>query len=333
MKPPYAIKSMADLPEPTGPKVVSLFSGMGGMDLGFRFCGYDILWANEFVRLAAETYACNDRRAILDTRDIRKIDGQTDILSKIPTTEVDVLTGSPPCKSYSVAGLCEDGWGVKSHYSGAKKQRTDDLFPEYARIVKEVRPKVFVAENVPGLAERKSRVFFSAYMRLFRELGYQVEAKILDAQYLGVPQKRRRLFFIGVRDDLGKNPVWPKPLPYIYTVRDAIPYAKRVHVHGKDRASRISWLPADKTPIPTITVAQIRAGKNAKSFFGSNLNILTDDNIRRKITPDEAKALSTIPADFRLTGGTQAQLERVARCVPPMVAESIARRLLEYVFG
>jgi len=186
--------------------------------------GFKMLWASEFVPAAQEVYRLNHPNTILDTRDIRKVQPQ-EILDAIglQVGELDLLDGSPPCASFSTAGKREAGWGKVKKYSDTA-QRTDDLFFEYARIVKGIQPKVFVAENVSGLVKGTAKGYFLEILAGLKACGYNVTARLLDAQWLGVPQMRQRVIFVGVRQDLGLEPVHPKPLSYRYSVRDALPW-------------------------------------------------------------------------------------------------------------
>lgn len=225
-KPPYRVPSMqeiAAIPH-NGYSAVSTFSGCGGSSLGYKMAGFKVLWANEFIPAAQETYRANHPGTILDTRDIRKVTAQ-DILDAIRMQpgELDVFDGSPPCASFSTAGKREAGWGKVKAYSDTK-QRTDDLFFEYVRLIEGVRPKVFVAENVSGLVKGTAKGYFLEILAALKGAGYRVSAKLLDAQWLGVPQMRQRIIFIGVREDLKAVPAHPKPLPYRYSVRDALPW-------------------------------------------------------------------------------------------------------------
>ncbi len=228
-KPLYKVPSMAEIAslEWNGFNVVSTFSGCGGSCLGYRMAGFRVLWANEFIPEAQRTYKANHPDSILDTRDIRTIQ-PGDILKAVGLQEgeLDLFDGSPPCASFSTAGKREAGWGKVKQYSDTK-QRTDDLFFEYARLVKGLQPKVFVAENVSGLVKGTAKGYFKEILAALKACGYRVEAKLLDAQWLGVPQMRQRLIFMGVREDLKLAPVFPKPLPYRYSVRDAIGVALR----------------------------------------------------------------------------------------------------------
>jgi DNA (cytosine-5)-methyltransferase 1 len=103
-------------------------------------------------------------------------------------------------------------------------QRTDDLFGEYCRMIEGLRPAVFTAENVSGLVKGVAKGYFKEILARMKAAGYQVQARLLDASWLGVPQARQRIFFVGVREDLGMAPAYPKPLPYRYSVRDALPH-------------------------------------------------------------------------------------------------------------
>ena len=227
-KPPYSVPSMADVRStpPAGLRVVSTFSGAGGSCLGFALAGYRTVYANEFVDLAAETYAANAPDVPLDRRDIREVTGESVRELAQLDGEIDVLEGSPPCASFSACGRGAEGWSVERPYSGTT-QRVDDLFWEFARLRDELRPRAFVAENVQGLIRGVSRGYFKEIIARLGE-GYRVEARVLDAQWLGVPQARRRVIFIGVRDDLDGSPAFPKPLPYRYSIADALPGLRSV---------------------------------------------------------------------------------------------------------
>lgn len=264
-KPPYRIPSMREVnayPK-NGYGVVSTFSGAGGSCLGFKMAGFETLYANEFIPAAADTYSLNFPDVPLDVRDIREIRPE-EILEAAGKKrgEIDVLEGSPPCASFSMAGKRQVSWGQVKDYSDTK-QRVDDLFFEYARILGGVRPRVFVAENVSGLLRGKAKGYFKEILRALKSCGYCVEARLLDAQWLGVPQMRQRVIFIGVREDLGIAPVFPKPLPYRYTLRDALGLRALGRVIHDTSGL---WSQGDVTdePCPSITVGV--GGLNADHF-------------------------------------------------------------------
>ena len=252
-KPPYRVPSMAEVAAApwNGFNAVSTFSGCGGSCLGYRMAGFRVLWASEFIPAARETYRANHPGSILDPRDIRQVKPE-DILraTGLGAGELDLFDGSPPCASFSTAGKREAGWGKVKEYSDTR-QRTDDLFFEFARLVRGVRPKVFVAENVSGLVKGKAKGYFLDILAALKACGYRVRAKVLDAQWLGVPQVRQRVIFVGVREDLGLGPAFPAPLPYRYSVRDALPWIGKVQHAGTPQTRAPRWKSAD-VPAPAI---------------------------------------------------------------------------------
>lgn len=252
-KPAYLIPTMADirlLPW-NGFNVVSTFSGCGGSSLGYRMAGFKVAWASEFVEEARKTYLANaSQGTIVDGRDIRQVSAQQ-ILDAIGMKrgQLDLFDGSPPCASFSTAGKRHKLWGQTKAYSDTK-QRTDDLFEEFIRLLDGLRPKTFVAENVSGLVKGTCKGEFIRILKAFKAVGYRVEARVLDASWLGVAQSRCRTIFVGVRDDLGLAPAFPKPLPYRYTVRDALPHITSC-VH--DTKGQFGVGECIDRPCPTIT--------------------------------------------------------------------------------
>jgi DNA (cytosine-5)-methyltransferase 1 len=230
-KPPYRVPSMDEvraLPW-NGYTVASTFAGGGGSSTGYRMAGFKVVWANELTASARASYAANMASGtILDGHDIRAVRAE-DILEAtgLAAAELDVFDGSPPCVSFSTAGKREKGWG-KVTTSHDATQRQDDLFHEYVRLLRGLQPRVFVAENVSGLIKGTAKGYFLEILAALKDCGYRVEARLLDAQWLGVPQMRQRLIFVGVRHDLGLAPAFPKPLAYRYSVRDAMPWIGKI---------------------------------------------------------------------------------------------------------
>lgn len=223
----------------------STFSGCGGSSTGYRMAGFKMVWASEFIDAARESYKANAAPyTVVDGRDIRQVKAQ-DILDAtgLGVGELDLFDGSPPCASFSTAGKREKGWGKVKKYSD-KEQRTDDLFFEYSRLIRGLKPKVFVAENVSGLVKGTAKGYFLEILRELKSCGYRVSCRVLDAQWLGVPQARQRTIFVGVREDLGLDPAHPKPLPYRYSVRDALPWIRQVQYGSENYAQK----PGDSFP-------------------------------------------------------------------------------------
>ncbi len=258
-KPPYRVPTMAEIAAipPNGLKVISTFAGCGGSSLGYRMAGFKVLWASEFIEAARKVYEANAAPGtVVDGRDIRKVDPLQVLRAlKLKPGELDVLDGSPPCSSFSTAGKREKGWGKSKKYSD-KEQRTDDLFFEYVRFLKAIQPRTFVAENVSGLVKGTAKGMFLEILRAMKACGYRVEAALLDAQWLGVPQARQRIIFQGVREDLDLAPAFPTPFSYRYSVRDALPWLNSV-VHDTSGERSIGTV-TDRA-CPTITVGGLQS--------------------------------------------------------------------------
>lgn len=324
-KPEYSIPSMAEISAIpwNGFNAVSTFSGCGGSSLGYKMAGFRVLWASEFIHAAQDTYRANHKETILDTRDIRLVKAQ-EILDAtgMKSGEIDLLDGSPPCAAFSTAGKREAGWGKVRKYSETK-QRVDDLFFEFIRIISGVKPKVFVAENVSGLIKGTAKGYFLEILSAMKSAGYRVKCRLLDAQWLGVPQLRQRTIFIGVREDLGIDPVYPKPLPYQYTVRDACVEIDKIIYGGRFGVTYIKS--ADSVQFQCIGVSPSsgngRAGK-VKRFGEIGYSNLSTSELKRACA---------FPDDFQLTGTCSQQWERLGRAVPPVMMSHIARTIRDEI--
>jgi DNA (cytosine-5)-methyltransferase 1 len=166
-------------------KVVSFFAGAGGLDLGFESAGFDVVWANEYDKEIWETYKKNHPNTILDQRSIVNIPE-----AEVP--ECDGIIGGPPCQSWSAAGTLR---GIKD--------KRGQLFFDFIRILKAKKPLFFLAENVSGMLAPKHQNALENIKALFIEAGYELSFKMLNASDYNVPQDRKRVFFVGIRKDLG----------------------------------------------------------------------------------------------------------------------------------
>jgi len=345
MNPNYVIPTMADVAKVKGTngyKMISTFSGCGGSCLGFEMAGFDILWANEFIEEARTTYAANHDTVKMNGQDIREITAEQ-ILEEtgLQVGELDLFEGSPPCSSFSMAGSREKAWGKDKKYSD-KNQRSDDLFFEYSRLVKGLQPKVFIAENVAGLVRGKAIGYFKEIVKELSDAGYLVNAKVLDASWLGVPQARQRLIIIGVRNDLVKKfnvkPEFPTPLQSRYVLRDVIDVNEERVTHDPETNHDITL---DRYAVGNAYDA-LRMGEQSQKYFqlvrpsldkpigtitatGGVVGAasVTHPLQKRKFTLGELRTLSSFPADFELTGTFQQRWERIGRSVPPLMAKAI----------
>lgn len=187
-------------------KIVSFFAGAGGLDLGFEQAGFDIVWANEFDKEIWATYEKNHKNTILDRRSI--VD--------IPSNEVpdcDGIIGGPPCQSWSEAG---------SKRGIADKR--GQLFYEFMRILADKKPKFFLAENVSGMLLPAHKGALANIKQMFQDIGYDLSFQLLNVSDFGVPQDRKRVFFVGFRKDLEIKFEFPKPT----TPKDKITLEKAI---------------------------------------------------------------------------------------------------------
>ena len=331
-KPPYRVPSMAEVRATprNGLKVASTFSGCGGSCLGYRMAGFEVVWANEFVPAARQSYLANcDHGCVLDGRDVREVKA-SEVLEAtgLKEGELDLFDGSPPCQAFSTAGKRSKGWGKDRVYEHGAAQRNEELFFEYIRLLRGLRPRAFVAENVAGLVRGVAKGFFLEILRGLRECGYRVEARLLDAQWLGVPQTRARVIFIGVREDLGLAPAFPSPLPWFYSVRDALPWIDDATAVAGSFERFHDKRDVTDAPCPAVLSGQpwhYQVEGDGPPRPGQTV-------ARRKFTIAELRRICAFPDDFVLTGSYAQQWERLGNSVPPVmmrhVAEAVRDRVL-----
>lgn len=185
-------------------KVVSLFSGAGGLDRGFEAAGFHTIWANEYDKDIWETFAKNFPHTELDRRSIRDVASES-----IP--DCDGIIGGPPCQSWSEAGALR---GIED----ARGQ----LFFEFIRVLRAKKPLFFLAENVSGMLAKRHARALKNILQLFGDSGYNVSMQLLNAAHYGVAQDRKRVFFVGLRQDLEQDYIFPQPLEQRRVLQDVI---------------------------------------------------------------------------------------------------------------
>jgi DNA (cytosine-5)-methyltransferase 1 len=198
-------------------KIVSLFSGAGGLDKGFEKAGFDIVWANEFDPTIWETFEHNFPNTYLDKRSIRDVPS-----NDIP--ECIGIIGGPPCQSWSEAGSLR----------GINDSR-GQLFYEFIRTLRDKKPLFFLAENVEGMLAQRHAQALAKIKYLFKESGYNLSFKLINANNYNVPQDRKRVIFIGYRDDLNLTFEFPKESNYKPVLQDAIWDLKDSAIPAKEK--------------------------------------------------------------------------------------------------
>lgn len=280
--------------EPDAPTVISTFAGGGGSLTGYMMAGYRDLLAVEWDDNAVATLRANYPDLDIYHGDIAKLTVD-EVLRRtgLQPGELDILDGSPPCQGFSTAG----------------KRIMDDprnqLFREYIRLLRGLRPKVFVMENVSGMVKGKMKLLFAEILKELKASGYRVSAKLLNAMYFHVPQSRERMIFIGVRDDLGIEPTHPKAESKQIAIGDIIPGIMAT------RSMRINpWI---YSPRAAATITKTK----------SDYQFLTANGIKK---PDigAVQMLASFPNSF---GFNRDGWERIGNSVPPLFMEAIARHI------
>ncbi len=195
-----------DYPKSNGLKVFSCFACGGGSTMGYKLAGYDVLGCLEIDKRMNEIYLANHNpkyNYVMDIRDFNNIPND-----ELPEElfKLDILDGSPPCTTFSMAGLREKTWGkLKKFREGQKEQTLDDLSFVFIETANKLKPKFVVMENVEGLTKGNAWKYVQEIYKHFHNIGYKVKHWLLKGEQMGVPQKRHRVFFIATKLDIDLN--------------------------------------------------------------------------------------------------------------------------------
>jgi DNA (cytosine-5-)-methyltransferase len=325
-------------------KIVSFFAGAGGLDLGFERAGFEVIWANEYDPEIWATYKKNHPRTILDRRSI------TDIaVDEVP--DCDGIIGGPPCQSWSEAGAKR---GIED--------KRGQLFFDFIRILKGKQPKFFLAENVSGMLLNTHQQALHEIQRLFIEAGYELFFHMVNVADYGIPQDRKRIFFVGIRKDLDINFHFPAHNSYekrslrdaIYDLKDdAVPRAPGLkeeptpciipnHEYMTGGFSTIfmsrnrvrSWDEVSFTIQAGARHAPLHPGAPKMQLIEPNKRIFVpgyEDKYRR-LSVRECARIQTFPDEFifeynNITSG----YKMVGNAVPPQMANIIAQAIAEQI--
>lgn len=185
-----------------GLNVFGTFICGGGSTMGYKLAGFNHLGGVEIDPHVADVYKANHKPKFLFVEDIRAFNERQDLPAELYS--LDILDGSPPCSTFSMAGSREKAWGKEKQFrEGQTVQTLDDLVFVYCETIKKLRPKVFLLENVKGIIQGNAKAYSKQIVRTMTEAGYNVQVFMLNAASMGVPQKRERVFFIGHRKELG----------------------------------------------------------------------------------------------------------------------------------
>jgi DNA (cytosine-5)-methyltransferase 1 len=304
-------------------KVVSLFSGAGGLDLGFKMAGHEIVWANDNFPEAVETYKKNLGDHII-CEDIYKID-----VSKIP--DCDIVVGGFPCQGFSIANM-------KRHADDSR----NELYRMLIKVITEKNPKFFVAENVKGILSLEHGEVIKMIMNDFNSIGYTAVYKVLNAADYGVPQLRKRVIIVGVRNDVNFKYEYPTPthnengdngLRKWVSVGDAVknipdpdqPNNVLNHTYSQFKLKFNGYIGNraidPNKPAPTVT---------ARGDDKGGVVVLHHPNNKRRMTCRELATVQSFPLDYEFVGNRSSIYRQIGNAVPPLLGKAIAEQFNLY---
>lgn len=299
------------------PTLISLFAGCGGSSLGYQMAGFKELLAVEWDRNAVETFKLNFPDVPVYHGDIALLSGDECMkLTGIEKGELDVLDGSPPCQGFSTAG--------KRKYNDPR----NSLFMEYARLLKELQPKVFVMENVTGIIKGVMKQAYLEIIKTLRGCGYKAKGEVLNAMYYNVPQSRERVIIIGIREDLEIEPSHPKPQerPIIFSeaTKDIKGDSPTRHILKPERYK------AAKEGEPlyrTYSHAYRRVRRDAPIGTITKGSHQIHPIFDRELSGREIARLSSYSDTYLFIGSHQDWVDRIGNSVPPNFMKAIAEHI------
>ena len=304
--------------------VFSCFAGGGGSSFGYKLAGFDVLGCNEIDPKMMEAYKVNHNPKYSFLEPIQTFKFKKDLPDEL--YNLDILDGSPPCSSFSMAGNREKDWGKEKKFrEGQAKQVLDNLFFDFIDLAKELKPKIVIAENVKGLLMGNVMKYKSNYVnkiyKTFDKAGYYIQHWLLNASKMGVPQRRERVFFIAMRKDLAKPFMYQKDLftqlPKLeLNFNESGIKAEVVIKKGKAISEKTTYIEGrfgdvliDRNKVCNTLVTQNRYFYD-KSYFVDN---------------DTFKKVSTFPLDYNFQKNKPIYI--MGMSVPPVMIAQIATEI------
>lgn len=330
---PWTLEDLKGVPG-NGLRVFSTFACGGGSSMGYKRAGYDLVGANDIDPVMREHYEENlNPRLFIEApvRDLATMDLPDEL------DGLDVLDGSPPCSTFSMAGSREKAWGREKHFrEGQAVQVLDDLFFDFLEVAERLRPRVVVAENVKGMVAGNAKGYVRAVLDVLRSIGYRPQVFLLNAAYCGVPQRRERVFVCAVREDVSDRPLQittggapitfsaatdglhlREPLPWLKEDGEGIKYW-RLTAPGKSLGEAYK---AATGRDGYFTCSKVHPDRVAPTIVsGSHYYHHTEP---RYLTGKEFKRIGSFPDDYRfLRKGMSKYL--VGMSVPPKMMQAVA---------
>lgn len=333
---------LKDLPkEKNGLKVFSFFSCGGGSSMGYKLAGFDVIGNCEIDPVINKLYVENNHPVYNYRMDIRDF---IDISDKEISDElkgIDILDGSPPCSTFSLAGDREDAWGKEKVFKeGQELQTLDDLFFWYIKAIRKLKPKVFIAENVKGLIEGNAKGYVNQVLRELDDAGYNTQMFLLNAATMGVPQRRERVFFIGHRKDLeypklklmfNEEPIKYREFmddEYIEVNKDTAMYKRWQTRRKKDKSLGDTVKKYENGKVSGFTQSYIKAREVARTLTAGSRPLRFDKP--GFISDRDVILLQSFPLDYNFCGQDPCYV--CGMSVPPVMMANIATEIYEQWF-
>lgn len=314
--------------EKHGKKVFGTFICGGGSTMGYKLAGFDHLGGVEYDKDVAAVYNKNHKPKHLFVEDIREFNKRDDIPQEL--YNIDLLDGSPPCSSFSMAGNRDKDWGKKKQFrEGQAFQRLDDLVFEYIETIRILQPKVALLENVKGLITGNAKVYAKNMKIAFEAAGYRVQVFLLNAASMGVPQKRERAFFIGLRKDFDFGPLVlgfnEKPIVFGEIKEVGLP----IGINGQ-RSNMWDKCEQGKSFSTVSNGSNFTSIKLSDTLVANTITANSSEGVfhsteRRKISKTETSKIGTFPLDFDFLGMRPMYL--IGMSVPPVMTAQISHQI------
>lgn len=316
-----------------GLKVFGTFICGGGSTMGYKLAGFNHLGGVEIDPEVADVYKENHKPKYLFVEDIRAFADKDEFPDEL--LNLDILDGSPPCSSFSMAGNREKDWGKEKVFrEGQALQRLDDLFFDYIKLAKKLQPKVVIAENVKGMLQGNAKAYVKKIKAEFEAAGYKVQLFLLNAASMGVPQKRERVFFICQRNDLNYKHLRlefnESLIPYKF-IEDKEDKKEQTN---KDTRTFLGWSKsssgqtfADGISDGGSMFGYTKVNRNdvVKTVVSSNGTYEWHDKLFRKLNNLEYKQVGTFPLDYNFKKIEPKYL--IGMSVPPVMTAQVAHQI------
>ena len=334
-------------PAPDAPKVFSCFACGGGSSMGYKLAGYDVIGCNEIDPRMARHYMRNLKPKYHFIEPIQDFKLRDDLPEELYS--LDVLDGSPPCSTFSMSGNREKDWGRKKHFrEGQQAQVLDTLFFDFIDLVKKLRPKVVIAENVKGMLIGEAVNYVIRIREELEEAGYYVQHFLLNAAKMGVPQRRERVFFLCLRKDIAE-PVLQQAtlfekLPKIDMdfKGEEIPFGEIADEEGDPLQPSVYKLWKHREPGDITLAAACLRVRGKGSFFNNafayrdrvcptitaHAEMIMHVDTPRQLSKKEVVLASTFPVDYDFGEG-KAWGYICGMSVPPVMMAQVADRVRE----